>query len=133
MAPACPNLKMVGANASTFSVELRTPFLGSADARRFCGSQYGVQLCTVAGFEWDPKKAANNVRKHGIRFADPALEDDRAIAVRDDSGGEERWVTIGMEAYGRMIVVYTWRGENIRIISARPVSKPEARQYKEHL
>jgi uncharacterized DUF497 family protein len=93
-------------------------------------------LCTVTGFEWDPKKAATNVRKHGILFADAvmALEDDRAITVRDDSRGEERWITIGMEAYGRIVVViYTWRGENIRIISARPASKAETRQYLENL
>jgi uncharacterized DUF497 family protein len=90
----------------------------------------------VAGFEWDPKKAANNVRKHGILFADAviALEDHRAITVRDDSDREERWITVGMEAYGRIVVVvYTWRGENIRIISARPANKPEAREYMENL
>jgi uncharacterized protein len=54
----------------------------------------------VTGFEWDQKKAANNVRKHDILFADAvfALEDDRAITVRDDSTREERWITIGMEA-----------------------------------
>jgi len=43
-------------------------------------------------FEWDPKKAASNARKHGVRFADAVtvLEDDRAITVRDDSSEEER-------------------------------------------
>jgi len=81
-------------------------------------------------------KAATNVRKHGIRFAEAitALEDDQALTVRDDSGGEERWVAIGMDACGRMVVVvYTRRGDNIRIISARPASKLEARQYLENL
>jgi uncharacterized DUF497 family protein len=90
----------------------------------------------VTGFEWDQKKAANNFRKHGLLFADAvvALEDDRAITVRDDSYREERWITIGMEPYGRIVLaVYTWRGENIRIISARPASKPEAREYMENL
>ena len=90
----------------------------------------------MAVFEWDPKKAASNVRKHGIRFADAvsALEDDQAITVSDDSIGEERWVTIGMDAVGRIVVVvYTWRGERIRIISARRATQRESRQYPENL
>ena len=90
----------------------------------------------MAVFEWDPKKAASNVRKHGIRFADAvsALEDDRAITVSDDSTGEERWVTIGMDAVGRIVVVvYTWRGERTRIISARRATQRESRQYPENL
>ena len=90
----------------------------------------------MAVFEWDPKKAASNVRKHGIRFADAVsvLEDDRAITVSDDSTGEERWVTIGMDAVGRIVVVvYTWRGERIRIISARRATQREGRQYPENL
>jgi len=89
----------------------------------------------VTAFEWDPRKAARNTRKHGIRFADavPALEDDRAITLRDDAYGEERWVTIGMDAAGRvLVVVYTWRGNGIRIISARPATQPESRQYMEN-
>ena len=72
--------------------------------------------------EWDPAKARANLRKHGIRFADAVsvLEDERAISVRDESEGEERWVTIGMDCLARaLVVVYTWRGEPIRLISAR--------------
>ena len=95
----------------------------------------GVQLYTMA-FEWDPKKAVSNARKHGIRFADTvaALEDDRAVTVRDDASEEDRWVTIGMDASGQIVVVvYAWRGENIRIISARLASRHEARHYTENL
>jgi uncharacterized DUF497 family protein/uncharacterized protein (DUF4415 family) len=80
-------------------------------------------LYTVTAFEWDPRKAAGNARKHGVRFADAvtALEDDRAITLRDDASGEERWATIGMDAAGRtLVVVYTWRGNNIRIILGAP-------------
>jgi len=53
--------------------------------------QGSVQLCTVTAFEWDPRKAASNLRKHGIRFADSigVLEDVRAITLRDDSHGED--------------------------------------------
>jgi hypothetical protein len=86
-------------------------------------------------FEWDPGKAASNARKHGIRFADATvvLEDDRAVTLRDDAHGEERWVTIGLDAMGRVLVVaYAWRSDHIRIISARPATQRERRQYLEN-
>jgi uncharacterized DUF497 family protein len=72
--------------------------------------------------EWDPAKARANLRKHGVRFADAvtALEDERAISVRDEREDEERWTTIGMDPLARvLVVVYTWRGDQIRLISAR--------------
>ncbi len=87
-------------------------------------------------FEWDPRKAASNFRKHGIRFADAVavLEDDRAMTQRDDDAEEERWVTVGMDALGRTLVVaYTWRGKHIRIISARQATPNESRHYLEDL
>ena len=96
----------------------------------------GVQSYTVPDFEWDRRKEASNVRKHGIRFADAVsvLEDDRSITVSDDSIDEERWVTIGMDALSRvLVVVYTCRGENIRIISARRATSRESGQYPENL
>jgi len=83
---------------------------------------------------WDPAKARANLRKHGIRFADAvsALEDDQAITVRDESDDEERWVTIGMDCMARiLVVVYTWRGEQIRLISVRLAIPAERRQYEE--
>ncbi|MGH9358226.1 MAG: BrnT family toxin [Terriglobia bacterium] len=86
-------------------------------------------------YEWDPGKAKLNLRKHGIRFADSvaALEDEFALTVRDSfSEPEERWVTLGRDAFGRLlIVVYTWRGERIRLISARRATARERRQYEE--
>jgi uncharacterized DUF497 family protein len=84
--------------------------------------------------EWDPAKARSNFRKHGIRFADAvlALEDERAISVRDETEGEERWITIGMDGLARLlVVVYTWRVEELRLISARPATPRERRQYEE--
>jgi len=90
----------------------------------------------VNRFEWDPRKAASNARKHGIRFADAVtvLEDDRAITVRDDAQGEDRLVTIGMDAAARLlVVVYTWRGNDIRIISARPATPGEREQYMDSI
>ena len=84
--------------------------------------------------EWDPTKARANLRKHGVRFADAvtALEDARAISVRDEGQDEERWISIGMDSLGRiLVIVYTWRDERVRLISARPATRREARQYEE--
>jgi len=84
-------------------------------------------------FEWDKAKAELNVRKHGIRFADTfaVFEDPNALTVDDNEQREERHVTVGMDCYGRLlVVVYTWRGENIRIISARRANRREAGQYE---
>ena len=85
--------------------------------------------------EWDPAKARANFTKHGVRFADAvtALEDDSALTIRDlSSEDEERWVTMGVDASGRLlVVVYTWRGERVRLISARQATRDERRQYEE--
>jgi uncharacterized DUF497 family protein len=61
------------------------------------------------------------------------LEDDSALTIRDLSlEGEERWVTMGLDASGRLLVViYTWRAERVRLISARQATPHEQRQYKE--
>jgi len=84
--------------------------------------------------EWDFRKAVSNLRKHGIDFADAAmaLYDPLALTVPDDSPSEERFVTIGMDALGRLlVVVYTWRGERVRLISARKAMRSERRQYED--
>lgn len=85
-------------------------------------------------YEWDADKAKANLIKHYIRFADAvtALEDERALTIRDtDREDEERWVTLGMDAFGRvLIVVYTWRADSIRLISARLATARERRQYE---
>jgi uncharacterized DUF497 family protein len=62
-----------------------------------------------------------------------ALEDERALTIRDIScEQEERWVTLGMDAYGSvLVVVYTWRSEAIRLILARPAAQRERRQYEQ--
>jgi uncharacterized DUF497 family protein len=61
------------------------------------------------------------------------LEDERALTTRDPtSDEEERWVTMGLDAFGRVIVlVYTWRGERARLIPARKATPQERRLYKE--
>lgn len=86
--------------------------------------------------EWDPAKAASNFQKHGIRFADAvtALEDDLALTIEDSTVEEERWVTLGRDGLGRvLVVVYTWRGEHLRLISARKATRRERWQYEESL
>ena len=79
-------------------------------------------------FEWDIKKAFSNLKKHGIDFTE-------AISVLEDETDvhpdEERFVTIGMDAFGRiLVVIYTWRRNRIRIISARKATATEINQYK---
>jgi len=83
--------------------------------------------------EFDPAKAQANIRKHQVSFshAEQALHDEHAITVDDpDSEGEQRFVALGMDALGRiLVVVYIPRGDRIRIISARKASPGEAEQY----
>jgi hypothetical protein len=84
-------------------------------------------------YQWDKKKAQVNRRKHGVSFADAVavFEDDWAITIPDDYPDEERFATIGRDMLGRiLIVVYTWRGDDIRIISARKATRREKEQYE---
>lgn len=87
-------------------------------------------------YEWDPAKAKTNSAKHRVRFADAmtVLEDDLALTIRDPfSEEEERWITLGRDALGRLlVVVYTWRAESLRLISARLATARETTQYEEH-
>ncbi|MCC6858530.1 MAG: BrnT family toxin [Bryobacterales bacterium] len=88
------------------------------------------------GFEWDEaSKAGTNFRKHGVRMPEaiPVFDDPYAITITDDESDpdEQRFVTMGMGAMGRLlVVVYSWRGDNIRIISARPAEAHEREQYE---
>jgi uncharacterized DUF497 family protein len=87
-------------------------------------------------FEWDPRKAAANLRKHGISFeeATTALRDDLALTGRDPdhSTGEARYITFGVSSQGRLLVVsHTERGGSVRIISARTATKSERKIYEE--
>lgn len=85
-------------------------------------------------YEWDPAKAAANLQKHGVSFADAAvsLEDPRALTIADpDSSGEERFVTLGVDPLGHVLVtVYAPRPERIRIISSRRASPGERHTYE---
>lgn len=86
-------------------------------------------------YEWDPQKAAANFDKHRVSFADAitVLSDPFARTITDDFTDEERFVTIGMDAFGEiLVVVYTWRGSNtIRLISARKATRHERKYYED--
>ena len=86
-------------------------------------------------FQYDPAKAAANLKKHGVSFADAegVLEDPLALTVQDpDSEGETRFITIGMGNAGDLlVVVYTERNDEYRIISARRPTRKERRSYED--
>ena len=82
----------------------------------------------------DPDKASDNFRKHGVLLSTEALamfDDDFAITIADDSDpSEPRFVTIGLGAKGHLLVVaYCYRGDDIRLISARPAEPRERQEY----
>ena len=84
-------------------------------------------------FEWDPNKAASNLHKHGVRFAEAVtvFEDDARLTMPDDEPDEERFVALGIGSRGRiLVVVYTTRGDRVRIISARKATRQERSQYE---
>jgi uncharacterized DUF497 family protein len=92
-------------------------------------------------FAWDPAKAASNLAKHGVAFAQAAsvLADALALTVFDEAHSEfeERWFTLGMDSQGKLLAVshtYTATGPasaRVRIISAREATRAERRQYED--
>lgn len=87
-------------------------------------------------FEWDPRKAASNLRKHRVSFKEAAsVFKDVLAAVYDDpdhSKHERRYLTIGTSAQGRLLnVAFADRGQRIRIINARKVTRKERQLYEE--
>lgn len=92
-------------------------------------------------FDWDFAKATSNAAKHGVTFDEAMLvfHDPLALTILDQDHGhaEERWVTLGQTPAGNLlVVVHTWIDANpervlVRIISARPPTRAEARQYRE--
>lgn len=88
----------------------------------------------MMNYEWDPNKARSNLRKHGVSFADAVavFADARSLTIPDEHPDEERFITMGVDAFDRVLVVaYTYRGETIRIISARKATARERIQYLE--
>lgn len=94
-------------------------------------------------FEWDATKAATNRRKHGVSFdlAATVFRDPLMISIPDEEHSEtqERWITMGQAENSKLLlVVHTYleisaNAANVRIISARPATKHEQRQYEADL
>ena len=86
-------------------------------------------------FEWDPDKAAANLQKHKVAFREgtSVLADPLSITILDPdhSTDEQRFIDIGLSANGHiLVVVYTERGERIRMISCRKATPAERRRYE---
>jgi uncharacterized protein len=91
-------------------------------------------------FEWDVRKAGANVQKHGVSFESAAMvfKDPQALSLfdRKHSADEDRWITLGLDNRGQLLVVcHTWRetesgAARCRIISARKAGRKEAVQYR---
>jgi len=87
-------------------------------------------------FEWDPKKATANVKKHGVMFQEAATIFGDPLAITfddpDHSMSENRYITFGLSIQKRLIVVsHTERGGRTRIINARLMDRKERRIYEE--
>jgi len=85
--------------------------------------------------EWNPEKAAANLKKHGVDFADAAvaLEDQNALTIEDKGHAEQRFKTLALGPnLSVLLVVHALRDpDTIRIISARTADRAETRQYYE--
>jgi len=89
-------------------------------------------------FEWDPQKAAKNVRKHKISFNEAATVFDDPLSVTvtdpDHSAEEDRFIIVGQSYRRRLLIVsFAERGDRIRIISARELTPAERRAYEEEI
>ena len=87
-------------------------------------------------FEWDPKKAAKNLRNHRVSFNEAAtvFGDPLGTTIVDPNHSlvEDRYITVGMSSRRRLVMVaHTERGERVRIISARELTQAEREAYEE--
>lgn len=87
-------------------------------------------------FEWDKEKAEENIEKHGLSFEEAitVFGDPYSLTIHDPdhSIGEDRYVDLGESVSGKiLVVVYTERGENIRVISCREATASEQSQYEQ--
>ena len=88
-------------------------------------------LLDIIGFEWNGTKSRQNLEKHGIDF-DEATEVfyGSDLLRQSDRKGESRWTAVGETENRIVAVIFTRRGQNIRIISARRARKNEERAYR---
>jgi len=87
-------------------------------------------------FEWDPRKAEINLKKHGVSFTEAGTIFGNELAITvpdpDHSDNEDRYITIGWSDHRRLLIVsHTDRRDRIRIISARELTKAERKAYEE--
>ncbi len=87
-------------------------------------------------FEWDPRKADSNLKKHGVSFQEAASVFGDALSITypypNHSVTEHRFITVGMSQSGKVLMVaHTDRGDKIRVISARKTTQKERRYYEE--
>jgi uncharacterized DUF497 family protein len=87
----------------------------------------------VERFEWDERKAEANLRKHKVSFPDATLvlEDEHRMEWLDDRDehGEDRYATVGLGGARVLFVVYTERGNKLRLIMARRATRLETEEY----
>jgi uncharacterized DUF497 family protein len=88
-------------------------------------------------FEWDPRKAGSNLKKHGVPFAEAlTVFSDPAALIFDDpdhSGDERREIIIGYSRRPRLLVVsFTERAGRVRIITVRRASRAETKRHEEN-
>jgi uncharacterized DUF497 family protein len=89
-------------------------------------------------FEWDPQKAAKNLSKHKVSFTEAAtvLDDPLSLTVADPdhSTEEDRFIIVGQSYRRRLLIVsFEERGDRIRIINARELTRTERRAYEEEI
>jgi hypothetical protein len=84
--------------------------------------------------KWNPQKAEDNFRKHKIRFSDAesVLFDPMTLTIEDQIiDQEQRFLSVGSDAFGRvLVIVYTYPGDTIRLISARKATPKERKYYE---
>ena len=85
-------------------------------------------------FQFDPTKAKSNLKKHNVSFADAEgiFYDPLAIHREDPYiEGEDRWIAVGMGSASQiLVVIYTFRGDEIRLISVRRATRREVQNYE---
>jgi uncharacterized DUF497 family protein len=90
-----------------------------------------LEILALEGFEWDENKSNANFEKHGYDFEDASQVFYGPIVLRrSDRNSEERWIAVGLLDGRLLAVIFTRRGEIIRIISARRARKHEKGTYR---
>ena len=109
----------------------------SIDSRLAQQAVKNYNVIMTLQFEWDPKKASSNEKKHGVSFEEARTvffdENAKLIDDPDHSEDEDRFVLLGLSSSLRVILVchcYRSEGGVIRIISARKASSHESKQYR---